>query len=120
MGAAPMQWGLLLRLGLLNLGRNPKRSALTAVAVVAGVALMILGFGFVDGFDENILRTQINTQSGHVMLRAPGLDAGSRPPGHRPTRRTRPRRGGRTGCDDWARPEAIRARGPRPRRSSGR
>lgn len=64
----------LVGLALRNLGRNLKRTVITSVAVVAGVALMILGFGFVDGLDENVIRANINTTSGHVLLRAPGVD----------------------------------------------
>lgn len=65
---------LLVGLALRNLTRNVKRTVITSVAVVAGVALMIIGFGFVDGLDENVIRANINNVSGHVLLRAPGLD----------------------------------------------
>ncbi|HJN75536.1 MAG TPA: FtsX-like permease family protein [Myxococcota bacterium] len=61
----------LAQLALKNLLRNRRRNVITSVAVVWGVALMILGFGVVDGLDENVIRSQINTQSGHVLLRPP-------------------------------------------------
>lgn len=61
----------LAQLALKNLLRNRRRNVITSVAVVWGVALMILGFGFVDGLDENVIRSQIDTQSGHVLLHPP-------------------------------------------------
>ena len=64
-------------LALKNLLRNRRRNAITSVAVVWGVALMILGFGFVDGLDENMVRSQIDTMSGHVIVRPPGYPGGS-------------------------------------------
>ena len=64
----------LFSLALRNLTRNVKRSLLTSVAAIAGVALMVLGFGMVDGLDENVIRTGIDTQSGHVLLRPGGFD----------------------------------------------
>ena len=63
----------LLRLAARNLLRNKRRSAISACAVVAGVALSILGMGLVGGLDENVLRAQIDSMSGHVILRPPGL-----------------------------------------------
>lgn len=65
---------LVLLLAFRNLTRNAVRTALSSVAVVMGVALLILGFGMVDGLDENVLRTQIDSVSGHVILRAPSVD----------------------------------------------
>lgn len=64
----------LFGLALRNLTRNVRRSLLTSVAAVAGVALMVLGFGMVDGLDENVIRAGIDTESGHVLLRPGGLD----------------------------------------------
>lgn len=64
----------LFSLALRNLTRNVRRSLLTSVAAIAGVALMVLGFGMVDGLDENVIRTGIDTQSGHVLLRPGGYD----------------------------------------------
>ena len=61
----------IAQLALKNLLRNRRRNVITSVAVVWGVALMILGFGFVDGLDENMIRSQIDTMSGHVIVRPP-------------------------------------------------
>ena len=39
------------------------------VAVVAGVAVLILGRGFIGGFEENIIHAQVDSFSGHVLIR---------------------------------------------------
>ena len=57
----------LLRLAFKNLWRSPGRNALTTVAVVAGVWMLILGQGFIGGFKENIIRAQVDTVSGHAF-----------------------------------------------------
>lgn len=59
----------VLKLGLLNLLRNPRRSLLSLGAIIAGVAVYIMGTGFVSGMRENIVRAQIDTLSGHGMAR---------------------------------------------------
>lgn len=58
---------MLLRLALRNLLRQWRRSALSLVSVVAGVAVIVLGRSFVLGFTENIVRAQVDTVSGHVQ-----------------------------------------------------
>ncbi len=63
----------LVRLAFRNVLRHPRRSLLSAAPVVAGVAVSILGTGLVGGLDENVIRAQINTASGHVLLRGPGV-----------------------------------------------
>ncbi len=62
----------LLVLAARNLTRNVKRTLITAAAVVAGVAIMILGWGLVDGLDENFLRAARTTYAGEVLLRPDG------------------------------------------------
>ncbi len=69
--------GFLVGLALKNLFRNVRRNLISGVAVIWGVALMILGYGFIDGLDENIIRTEIDTLSGHVMLRPQGYPESS-------------------------------------------
>lgn len=64
----------LIGLAARNLARNVRRTAITAVAVVAGVALLILGQALVGGLDENVLRAQIDTVGGHLTLTPPGYD----------------------------------------------
>jgi putative ABC transport system permease protein len=58
-----------VQLALKNLTRNLRRTALSMVAVIAGVWVLILGKGFIGGMDENIIRGQIDSLSGHVLLR---------------------------------------------------
>ncbi len=62
----------LVGLAARNLRRNLRRTAITGVAVVAGVALLILGQSLVNGLDENVIRAQIDTMGGHVSLTPPG------------------------------------------------
>ena len=64
-----MNGSLILSLAARNLFRNTKRTLITSVAVVAGVAVLIIGWGLVDGLDENVIRAQEDTISGHVLLR---------------------------------------------------
>ncbi|CAM3341478.1 ABC transporter permease [Corallococcus sp. ZKHCc1 1396] len=61
----------LVRLALRNLWRNPRRTALTSIAIVAGIGVFILGEGFVGGVEENILATAIQGTVGHVLVRPP-------------------------------------------------
>ena len=62
----------LAQLALRNLLRNVNRTLITSVTVVFGVALPILGWGMVDGLDENMLRSARTTTTAEVLLRAPG------------------------------------------------
>ncbi len=59
----------LFQLALRNLFRNTRRSVITAMTVTFGVALQILGWGLIDGLDENFLRAVRNTTTGDVLLR---------------------------------------------------
>lgn len=59
-------------LAIRNLARNVRRTVITSIAVVAGVAIMILGWGVVDGLDENVLRAAAFTTTGDVLLRPDG------------------------------------------------
>jgi putative ABC transport system permease protein len=63
----------LLGLAVRNLQRNVRRTVITSIAVVAGVAMMILGWGLVDGLDENFLRAARTTYAGEVILRPTGF-----------------------------------------------
>jgi putative ABC transport system permease protein len=57
----------LMRFAFKNLFRNPRRTALSLVSVVAGVAVYILGQGAIGGVKENVLRAQIDSVSSHVQ-----------------------------------------------------
>lgn len=62
----------LLQLALRNLFRNTRRSVITAMTVTFGVALQILGWGLIDGLDENFLRAVRTTTTGDILLRPDG------------------------------------------------
>lgn len=63
-----MTW-FLSRLALRNLLRNRRRTVLSLVAIVAGVATLIIGRGFLGGLSENFVRSQVDAVSGHVVVR---------------------------------------------------
>lgn len=62
----------LLGLAFRNLMRNLRRTAITSVSVIAGVLVLIVGQGFVDGLDENVIRAQEDALSGELMLQPEG------------------------------------------------
>lgn len=63
--------GFIVALAVRNLARNVRRTAISSLAIVAGVVVVILGQGFVEGIDENVLRGYVDTQTGHVLLQPP-------------------------------------------------
>lgn len=58
-----------LRLAGRNLLRSPRRTVLTGVAIVAGVAISVIGQGFVDGAVESIIVAATDGTVGHVQAR---------------------------------------------------
>ena len=64
-----MDLALIIGLAMRNLTRNLRRTLITSAAVIAGVAVLIIGQGLVDGLDENAIRAQEDTVSSHVLLR---------------------------------------------------
>ena len=62
---------LIFQLALRNLFRNTRRTVITSGAVVFGVALQVLGWGLVDGLDDNFLRAVATTTTGDILLRPP-------------------------------------------------
>lgn len=71
----------LSRLAARNLWRAKGRTALTAVAIIASVAVAILAKGFMDGAAESIVRGAIDGTVGHVEARPKGYptDSGEHP-----------------------------------------
>lgn len=63
---------LLARLALKNLGRNRRRSAMTAAAIIAGIGAFVLGQAFVDGTCESIVVAAENGLVGHLYARPKG------------------------------------------------
>ena len=62
----------LVWLALRNLGRELRRSALTAAAMAIGLALLILSRTLADGAHEDWIDTGVRLGSGHVTINAPG------------------------------------------------
>ena len=65
---------LLFRLALLNIGRNPKRSLITILAVAVGVAAIIFLWAFNDGTSDQMRNNVIHLFTGHIQIHAPGFD----------------------------------------------
>ena len=62
----------LFWLALRNLGRELRRSALTAAAMTVGLALLILSRTLADGAHEDWIDSGVRLASGHVSFNAPG------------------------------------------------
>lgn len=62
----------LVWLALRNLGREMRRSALTAAAMTVGLALLILSRTLADGAHEDWIDSGVRLASGHVSFNAPG------------------------------------------------
>ncbi len=63
---------LLLKLAFLNIGRNPRRSMITVLAVGVGLAALIFLWGFSDGTNEQMRENVIRLLTGHVQIHALG------------------------------------------------
>jgi ABC-type lipoprotein release transport system permease subunit len=63
---------VILHLAARNLTRHRWRSVLSLLAIVLGVASLLIGQGFLGGMTENLLRSQIDMVSGHVVARPAG------------------------------------------------
>ena len=62
----------LVRLALRNLGRELRRSALTASAMTLGLTLLIISRTLADGGHEDWIDAGVRLGSGHVVFNAPG------------------------------------------------
>jgi ABC-type lipoprotein release transport system permease subunit len=58
-----------LGLAARNVARHVRRTLLSMGSIVAGVAVIILGRAFIGGIEENIIHSEVEGLSGHVMLR---------------------------------------------------
>jgi len=65
----------LWRIAIRDLGRNKRRSALTLVAVMMGLALLIVLHGFEMGAMQGSVENNIRVQTGHVQVRGESYDA---------------------------------------------
>jgi len=65
----------LWRIAIRDLGRNKRRSALTLIAVMMGLALVIALHGFEMGAIQGSIESNIRVQTGHVQVRGESYDA---------------------------------------------
>lgn len=74
----PFSWSVPGRLGRLNSGRNPRRTAITAAALMVGVAL-VAGFGVIlDSAKQSIGGLAADTMDAELIIA--GEQTGPRPP----------------------------------------
>ncbi len=64
----------LLKMAFLNLGRNRRRSLLSALAVAMGLGLLILMASFVTGEMRSALENTIKLETGHLQVRSASYD----------------------------------------------
>ncbi len=64
----------ILKMAYRNLGRNRRRSFLSALALAIGLALLLLMAAFVQGEMGSALDASIRLQSGHIQVRAKDYD----------------------------------------------
>lgn len=61
---------LLLKLAILNIGRNRRRSLITVLGVGVGLAALIFLWAFMDGYQEQQRDNAIRSVTGHVQIHA--------------------------------------------------
>jgi ABC-type lipoprotein release transport system permease subunit len=66
-----MKLPALLKLSARSVGRNVRRSALTAAAMALGLALLIFSRGLADGGHEQWIDSAVRLGTGHVAVQAP-------------------------------------------------
>ncbi len=62
----------LLLLSLRSVGRNTRRSALTAAAMALGLALLIFSRSIAEGGHEQWISSAVRLGTGHIAIQAPG------------------------------------------------
>ncbi len=68
-----MRTAALLRLSLRSVGRNARRSALTAAAMALGLALLMFSRALAEGGHEQWIDSAVRLGLGHVAVQAPGF-----------------------------------------------
>ena len=72
-----MRFWVLLKLAGRNVGRNLRRSALTAAAMAVGLALLIFSRSLAEGTHEQWIDSAVSLAAGHVAIQAPNyLESG--------------------------------------------
>jgi ABC-type lipoprotein release transport system permease subunit len=64
---------MLIRLAILNVCRNRRRSFITVLAVGVGLSAMVFLWAFMDGYQEEQRENAIGVFSGHVQINARGF-----------------------------------------------
>jgi putative ABC transport system permease protein len=68
---------LLAKISWRNLWRNPRGTALTALALGLGLALLLISLGLLDGGHEQTIADGVRFGPGHVVIEAKGYQASS-------------------------------------------
>lgn len=68
-----------LKLAVLNITRNPKRSLITITAITLGLSAIIFLWAFVDGYQDEQRENAIRTFSGHVQIQSKGFKLKPKP-----------------------------------------
>lgn len=63
--------GTMARIAWRNLGRNRRRTAVTASAIAVGVALCVATYGLTDGLNDQLVATVTRLELGHVQVHEP-------------------------------------------------
>ncbi|MFP4484394.1 MAG: ABC transporter permease [Spirochaetaceae bacterium] len=66
--------GVIL-IGFRNVFRNRRRSILNIIALTIGIAIMIIGFGWVGGYNTYVFGALIDFQTGHAQVLNEGYSA---------------------------------------------
>jgi len=66
---------MLLRLAWRNLWRNPRRTTIMLIAVAIGIAGSLLSMAVNYGMVDQMVRTAIETELGHIQIHAAGWEA---------------------------------------------
>jgi len=68
-----MKTAALLKLSMRSVGRNARRSALTAAAMALGLALLMFSRALAEGGHEQWIDSAVRLGLGHVAVQAPGF-----------------------------------------------
>ncbi len=68
---------LLVKISWRNLWRNPRGTALTALALGLGLALLLISLGLLDGGHEQMIADGVRFGPGHVVIQAKGYQDSS-------------------------------------------
>lgn len=59
---------MLVKMALRNLTRQVGRNVISMASIIAGSFVIVIGWGFASGLDENAIRGQIDSVSAHAMV----------------------------------------------------